>query len=734
MIVQKRFPVKTMFAKFFFAYLLLLTLAIAGIAIWLFHIFSNSAIRQINELSERTLIQGQNSTEYLMNQAMQVSAQLSFDYPIIQQMNTAESDPIVENNSLKKLNDIIFINESIYSIGIYNGNNSSFLTSDYPNIDNEAIEILQNSDPKTKIRLLPRKLKLISGKNLEENVYSIFYYNRDKSTNAVLNALIVNVKEEAVRNGINPDDKVDQGNILIVDASGKVISDPTGGEFLKDYSELGLIKKSLTETDAKSFVDTSLSGEKVLVTHSFSTKLGWHFLHVVPYQAAVVSISKLRNTVIWISLILFACSGIASLFVSGKLSSPLRGLVESLELMKEKSKNNQKVDYLKDILGGVKEPQASTELEFSLRVDLFEGTSILILRIDELFDATTLEVDEFTEEVHKQMRLSLLNTAYELMYPYFAYESLEINKDVVLLINHDNAFNHEQHLVSIITRLQTQFEKSMGASVTAAWGTYVNDSASANYHTSYQAALEAADYRMVYGLGSVLTYETVLANFKHEFDYPQQHLKTLLEAIKLGKEEHIWGALDDIFNALKECQYELIKLSVNHLLLTVFITTELSIHDVKDDLLTNFNNAVNKLRRLETLEQMKLWFHHYILHDMQRIKEKRKHLNSDLLDRIRGFVEDCFANTELSVEMVANQFDYNPMYFGRLFKELFNQSFSEYITELRLNKSKSYLEQDHIAIKEIGIKVGFNNSSYFVTLFKKHTGMSPSEYRNKLKV
>lgn len=67
-------------------------------------------------------------------------------------MNTAESDPIVENNSLKKLNDIIFINECIYSIGIYNGNNATFLTSDYPNIDNEAIEIVekfrsQNENP-----------------------------------------------------------------------------------------------------------------------------------------------------------------------------------------------------------------------------------------------------------------------------------------------------------------------------------------------------------------------------------------------------------------------------------------------------------------------------------------------------------------------------------------------------------------------------------------------------------
>ncbi|KRE36424.1 AraC family transcriptional regulator [Paenibacillus sp. Soil724D2] len=732
MVDQTRFPVKAMFTKFFFAYLLLLTLAIAIISIWLFHIFSNSAIRQINELSYRTLMQGQNSTEYLVNQAMQVSAQLSFEYPIIQQMNTAESDPIVENNSLKKLNDIIFINESIYSIGIYNGNNASFLTSDYPNIDNEAIELLRNSDPKTKIRLIPRKLKLISGKNPEENVYSIFYYNRDKSTNAVLNALIVNVKEEAVRNGINPDERVDQGNILIVDSSGKVISDPTGGEFLKDYSTLGSIKKILTESGTNSFVDTSLSGEKVLVTHSFSNKLGWHFLHVVPYQAAVVSISKLRNTVIWISFILFAFSGIASLFVSGKLSSPLRGLVETLELMKERSKNNLKVDYLKEILYGVREPRASSELEFPLRVDLQEGTSILILRIDEHFDVASLEVEEVAEEVHKQMRLSLLNMIYEHMHPNHAYESLEINKDIVLLINNDNAFMNNQLLLDKVTRLQDQFKQSMDTTVTAGWGTYVNDTA--NYHASFQAALEVAHYRMVYGLGSMLTYETVFANLKHEFDYPHQHLKTLLDAIKLGKEEPIRGALDDIFNALKECHFELIKLSVNHLLLTVFITTELSIQYVKDDILTNFNNAVSKLRRLETLEQMKLWFAYYILHEMQRIKEKRKHLNSDLLGRIRDFIEGCYANTELSVEMVANRFDYNPMYFGRLFKELFNQSFSEYITELRLNKSKVYLEQDQIAIKEVGVKVGFNNPSYFVTLFKKHTGMSPSEYRNKLKI
>ena len=52
-----------------------------------------------------------------------------------------------------------------------------------------------------------------------------------------------------------------------------------------------------------------------------------------------------------------------------------------------------------------------------------------------------------------------------------------------------------------------------------------------------------------------------------------------------------------------------------------------------------------------------------------------------------------------------------------------------YLTELRVEKAKELLEDMTINVKDISQKVGFRDSSYFTKVFKRITGVTPSEYR-----
>lgn len=58
-------------------------------------------------------------------------------------------------------------------------------------------------------------------------------------------------------------------------------------------------------------------------------------------------------------------------------------------------------------------------------------------------------------------------------------------------------------------------------------------------------------------------------------------------------------------------------------------------------------------------------------------------------------------------------------------------SSSEYILRKRIEASKTYLETHNINISDIAERVGFDNANYFTRMFKKHTGLTPSEYRNQ---
>jgi two-component system, response regulator YesN len=266
--------------------------------------------------------------------------------------------------------------------------------------------------------------------------------------------------------------------------------------------------------------------------------------------------------------------------------------------------------------------------------------------------------------------------------------------------------------------------------VTIAIGSCVQDYL--KIYDSYRYAYETCYYRMVYGEGSILVYETILSQIKQNFQYPYNIEKSLLESIRLGKEEQIALSLDSFFSCLGSYKYDFIMLSINHLLLSVFVTTEMSLNSEKGRISDTFSKALVKLRQMETLEQIKSWFANYIAFSVQKNNENRKKSNAGMKNELSRFMEMNFTNPDLSVEWTADKFNYNAIYFGKLFKDTFEKSFLEYLTDLRFDKALQYLNEGKLTIKDISTKVGFNNSSYFMTCFKKRMGISPNEYRQKL--
>ncbi|MDO5010031.1 MAG: AraC family transcriptional regulator [Intestinibacter bartlettii] len=89
-------------------------------------------------------------------------------------------------------------------------------------------------------------------------------------------------------------------------------------------------------------------------------------------------------------------------------------------------------------------------------------------------------------------------------------------------------------------------------------------------------------------------------------------------------------------------------------------------------------------------------------------------------------------SSNLTVKKVANEIGLSPDHLTRLFKKETGMNIITYINKKRIDTALELLKTTDLSIAEIGDLIGLNNTSYFYTLFKKETGMSPKQYRSSL--
>jgi two-component system, response regulator YesN len=86
---------------------------------------------------------------------------------------------------------------------------------------------------------------------------------------------------------------------------------------------------------------------------------------------------------------------------------------------------------------------------------------------------------------------------------------------------------------------------------------------------------------------------------------------------------------------------------------------------------------------------------------------------------------------DLQVTQIAEELFITPNYLSRLFKQETGISFSEHLSQIRVQKACELLVGTNEKIYRIGEVVGYGNPRYFSEWFVKHMGMTPGEYRNR---
>ncbi|WP_020616256.1 response regulator [Paenibacillus daejeonensis] len=103
-----------------------------------------------------------------------------------------------------------------------------------------------------------------------------------------------------------------------------------------------------------------------------------------------------------------------------------------------------------------------------------------------------------------------------------------------------------------------------------------------------------------------------------------------------------------------------------------------------------------------------------------------------LVNRIRQYIISHL-DQELSLQSISDKVGFHPAYLSKVYKQETGVTLSDYLMQVRMEHSAELLKNTDIKIYEVSSRVGYQTTHYFIKVFKKAFGMTPREYRNRLK-
>ncbi|MDF2987679.1 MAG: putative sensor domain protein, partial [Eubacterium sp.] len=93
------------------------------------------------------------------------------------------------------------------------------------------------------------------------------------------------------------------------------------------------------------------------------------------------------------------------------------------------------------------------------------------------------------------------------------------------------------------------------------------------------------------------------------------------------------------------------------------------------------------------------------------------------------YIEKNYAR-DIGLNSMASLCNISTSYFSKLFRRTIGDNFSNHINQIRVRKARELLESTDIPITNLALDLGFEDSGYFIKVFKKLVGVTPSKYRN----
>ena len=245
---------------------------------------------------------------------------------------------------------------------------------------------------------------------------------------------------------------------------------------------------------------------------------------------------------------------------------------------------------------------------------------------------------------------------------------------------------------------------------------------------SYIEARTAMDYRLVFGLHTVILYDQTELCQSESSEYPRRQLNAFAQGLLNWDVDEIQAQLAGLVRTIR--------------------SGKLSLQQVKCvcmELSTSFMREVHNLNNSHPFRTERFDIFHICEYDsidelVQHISELSASIKQYLessetlcqdsdIHRCLALLDDRFDDCQFSLESLYDQFSISPQTLRRRFKNATGKTMSDYLTSLRIGKAKDLLVTTGLELSDICLQCGYADQSSFIRAFKAREGMTPGKYR-----
>lgn len=300
------------------------------------------------------------------------------------------------------------------------------------------------------------------------------------------------------------------------------------------------------------------------------------------------------------------------------------------------------------------------------------------------------------------------------------------NYSIVIICGHDEYGRLEEVLAEIAEAIRQAVEYFLKFTISVGVGSIVEQLS--QLHRSCHEALSALDYRYFLGGNQVISYLQMNGSVKKQQSDFRALGRKLIQEIKAAKKAEVHDICEHLFDYLKETNSTIDQcyLHVQQLLVTLFYALEemgIPEESVFEE------NPFSLIYGYKTIIETKTWFYSLCMKIIEYMNKKKNDYSGILISNAEQFIKNNYQEPKLSINIVCKHLLVSTSYFSTMFKKHTAQTFTEYLTSIRIEEAKELLIGTSYKTYEIAEQIGFNDPQYFSNVFKKVCGMSPTDYR-----